>query len=90
MAIYQIDVSRQVKQEMERLPGNIRQRVRRVIVDLANDPHPPRSIELRDKPGRFRLRLDNWRIIYEINEAHRIVEIIAVRFKDGPDTYLNL
>jgi mRNA interferase RelE/StbE len=69
------------------LPGAYRQRVRRLIASLANDPHPPRSKELRDLPGYYRVPLDEWRIIYYIENDEVVVIILTVRLKTGEETY---
>jgi mRNA-degrading endonuclease RelE of RelBE toxin-antitoxin system len=67
-------------------PGNIRQRLRRILDDFATNPRladsqtmdttglelPP-AIELR------RLRLQHWRVIYAVNDAEAWVWVLAVR-----------
>jgi mRNA-degrading endonuclease RelE of RelBE toxin-antitoxin system len=40
---YQIDVSPAVQKTIRHLPGNIRQRIRRAIKNLAENPRPPRN-----------------------------------------------
>ncbi len=90
---YQIDVSPTVQKTIRRLPGNVRQRIRRTIKNLAQDPRPPRSKEL-DFPLAFaeprRLRLERWRIIYAIIETDvNLVAVVAVR-KRPPYDYADL
>ncbi|MDY6868882.1 MAG: hypothetical protein SVT56_13455, partial [Chloroflexota bacterium] len=69
---YQIDVSPDVQKVIPTLPGNIRQRIRRAISSLAQDPRPSRSKKLEfslvDGEPR-RLRLEKWRILYVIIET---------------------
>ena len=67
---YQLWIENQAKAEIKRLPGNMRQRIQRVIRDLLVEPRPHYSrqmntpadvqidVELR------RLRLGRWRVIY--------------------------
>lgn len=60
--------------EIARLPGHVRQRVRRAVRDLPNDPRPAQSRAL-DIPAELqvesvearRLRMDQWRVIYVID-----------------------
>jgi hypothetical protein len=40
--------------EIKELPGNVRAQARQRIRALGEDPHPPRSKELRNKPGIYR------------------------------------
>jgi len=72
---------------MRRLPGYVRQRARRTVSALADDPRPAKAKELRDKPGRYRIRLVRWRIIYRIDDGDQTVLILRVRRKTGPETY---
>jgi mRNA-degrading endonuclease RelE of RelBE toxin-antitoxin system len=72
------------------MPGNYRQRVRRLLEDLAKNPIPPGANELRDMPGRFRIRLDGWRVIYKVDPETNNLLILAIRRKIGPETYQDL
>lgn len=67
---------------MKRLPGNVRQRVKRAIDDLATNPAPAKSkkLDTRDLDcDLHRLRLDAWRIVYLVDEGRRFVNVLAVR-----------
>jgi mRNA interferase RelE/StbE len=71
--------------EIKSLPGNVRQRVRRAIDALADNPHPPKSNQL-DATGLpdfeaelYRIRLDRWRIVYAITEDDKVIDVLAVR-----------
>ena len=92
MSRYTIYVVPSAWQEIKNLPGNVRQRVRRAIDALADNPRPPRSKEL-DVPDLeselHRLRLDRWRIVYAITEGDNAVDILAVR-KRPPYDYGDL
>jgi mRNA interferase RelE/StbE len=68
--------------EIKGLPGNVRQRVRQAIDNLAEEPRPAASKTLEveeDLPELRRIRLDRWRIIYSIDEDSRAIDILAVR-----------
>lgn len=78
--------------KIKELPGNIRQRVKRAIDSLADNPRPIKSKAL-DAPDFEsevrRLRLDQWRIVYAITEADNIVDVLTVR-KRPPYDYGDL
>jgi mRNA interferase RelE/StbE len=85
---YSVWVRPQALKEMAELPGNFRNRVKRAIDGLASDPRPSESAKLRltsagggtEAPEEaHRLRLDNWRIIYLVNDAESWVVVVAVR-----------
>ena len=72
------------------MPGNYRQRARRLIEALTDAPRPSGAKELRDLPGRYRIRLNGWRIIYHLDDENLIILILRVRRKTGPETYQDI
>jgi mRNA interferase RelE/StbE len=84
---YRIRLLETAAREVRRLPGNVRQRVRHVIAALADNPRPSTTRELRERVGRYRIRLDDWRVIYRVDDDAQSVIVLAVRQKTGPETY---
>ena len=87
---YRIDYTEEARRALHTMPGNYRQRTRRLVEALANNPHPPGSRKLRDLPGYYRIRLDRWRIIYRIDDEDLVVTILRIARKAGPETYHDL
>ncbi len=93
MSRYSIWIEDSAKAELLSLPGNMRQRVRRAISALADEPRPHNSraltppddvaLELR------RVRLDQWRIVYVIDEEESSVGVYAIR-RRPPYSYEDL
>lgn len=91
MSNYTVYIRPQPFQEIKSLRGNMRQRVRQAIGALRENPRPSQSKQL-DVPFEldlWRLRIDNWRIVYAISEAAQIVDILTVR-KRPPYNYQDL
>jgi mRNA interferase RelE/StbE len=87
---YHLSISKDVQREIDRLPGNIRQRVRRVIAGLSNNPRPLVAKAMEDElAGYYRIRLDDYRIIYTIDDDVVLVEVIRV-IKRTAKTYEGL
>jgi len=68
------------------LPGNVRQRVKRAIESLAEEPRFPDSRSLDatglDVPPHVelrRLQIDRWRIVYAVNDEEHWVWVLAIR-----------
>jgi len=61
-----------------------------MIKAFADDPRPTGTKELRGNPGIYRLRLEQWRIIYRVDDDGELVSLIRVPRKTGPETYENL
>ena len=81
--------------EMRRAPGNVRHRLHRLALALAENPAPPGSRPLTPPAGWTgrlelrRVRLDVWRIVYVIDWDWQIVTVLAVR-KRPPYDYEDL
>jgi len=87
---YRLRIPKSVQAEIGRLPGNVRQRVKRAIAGLAFEPRPENATELEDElAGFWRLKLDDYRIIYTIADDLIVIEIIRVG-KRTPKTYVGL
>jgi mRNA interferase RelE/StbE len=92
---YRLWIKDEAKRELRDLPGHIRQRIRKAIEQLKIEPRPQISIPME---GIFnlsvlvevrRIRLDNWRVIYIVDEEFSEVGILAVR-KRPPYDYADL
>lgn len=93
---YDLLIEPTAHEQRKRLPGYVRQRIKRAIDDLARDPRPhysrdldtigldvPENIEMR------RIRIDRWRIIYAVNDVEKWVWVWGVR-KRPPYDYEDL
>jgi mRNA interferase RelE/StbE len=87
---YQISYSDEARQALRILPGNYRQRIRRMIESLDTVPRPIRAKALRDLPEHYRIRMDRWRIIYRVNDEDLTVLILRISLKEGPGTYQDI
>ena len=91
---YQLQLLASVHDERKQLPGVIRQRLKRMIDELAQNPRPDSSIPLQlsfEVPDweLRRLRVDQWRIVYAIDEEFKQVAILGIR-KRPPYDYGDL
>ncbi|MCG2768487.1 MAG: type II toxin-antitoxin system RelE/ParE family toxin [Anaerolineae bacterium] len=84
---YRLRITETAKKELRRLPGYVRQRAQHIVKSLADDPRPSEAKELRDMPGRYRIRLVKWRIIYRVDDNDQVVLVLRVRRKIGLETY---
>lgn len=82
---YEVLIERDVHAMRTTLPGNVRQRVKRAISDLATEPRPSHShaldvagLEVPEAVEMRRLRLDTWRIVYAVNDKERWVWVLAI------------
>lgn len=87
---YQIEISRQVRKQVARLPRRDQARVLAAVKALAKDPSPTgcRPVKMAGK-GAYRLRVGDYRAIYAVLDDERVV-IIARVVKRSESTYQGL
>ena len=87
---YRLRILRDAKRSLHSMPTRLAQQAGEAILDLAEDPYPPDLEPLgRELEGRYRIRVNGWRIIYLVDETDGVVAVLAVRQRDQR-TYLNL
>jgi mRNA interferase RelE/StbE len=74
---YAIAILRRAQRELQRLPHENYERVREAIRALAQNPRPPGCLALTGRAG-WRIRVGNYRVIYEINDMQHTVTILHV------------
>lgn len=66
----------------------LKERLSKVIDDLAETPRPNGCKKLEGHDNLYRVRKGSWRIIYAIEDAKLVVLVIEVATRD--DVYRNL
>lgn len=74
---YTIAILRRAQKELAELPSEVYTRIRDAIRKLGEEPRPPGYIQLSGREG-FRIRVGNYRIIYEIDVAQHIVNVMHI------------
>ena len=68
--------------ELKNLPRSLQVSIVGKIVELAKDPHDsPQVKKLKGSPGRFRLRVGHYRVVYTLDERARMVMIERIRHR---------
>lgn len=76
---FEIVLSRQAIKYYKRLPLNLARRIDRVFIILEENPFFGADIKLLTrKPLRYRLRVGDLRIIYQIDKVKKLVLISAI------------
>lgn len=67
-----------------RMPRNVERRIRAKIDALARDPSAPNNNvkALKGRPG-FRLRVGDWRVIYDLDRGRLVVLVIDIGPRGG-------
>ncbi len=75
MAKFEIRFRQSVEKELKKTPQKDRIRILRKIAGLTTDPRPPGCKKLSGQE-RYRLRQENYRVLYEIMEEVLLVVIV--------------
>lgn len=74
---YEIELSEVVKREFSKLERSVQDRLRLAFRVLSGNPRPPKSVKLRGRNG-YRVRVGDYRIIYEILDDKVIILIARI------------
>ncbi len=74
---YRIVLLKRVKKEIADLPLEVYEKVKSNIYNLSDNPRPFGCAKLKDRMG-WRIRARNYRIIYEIDDKLKVVNILNV------------
>lgn len=75
---YRVSVAREVAKTFRRIHPQDAKRLKVAINALAEDPRPPGSIQLAGGDGELRIRVGDYRVIYEIHEQEVTVLVLRV------------
>lgn len=75
---YRVELKRSAEREIDALPGAVYGRVVAKLRRLAAEPRPTGAIKLHGHKDKFRLRVGDYRVLYTIDDAARVVVIYAV------------
>ena len=78
MTQYSLEIKQSAQKELDSLDDAVFKRVDRKILALADNPRPPGCKKLRGYRDQWRIRVGDWRVVYFIDDAARLVTITRV------------
>ncbi|MBI4299164.1 MAG: type II toxin-antitoxin system RelE/ParE family toxin [Chloroflexi bacterium] len=75
---YSVRLNRAAQRELDRLNSRIRRQVLERILKLGDDPRPQDVKLLRGRNHSYRVASGEYRILYEIDDASKVVLIFRV------------
>lgn len=85
---YTIEFRRSATRELENLPRTHQENIRRRIDRLAHEPRPPGASLLVSTKRYWRLRVGDYRVIYDVMDRDRLIIIVRIGIRG--DVYRNL
>jgi len=75
---YRVEIARRALRSLALLPRNEQQRLRAVIDLLGGELRPPRCVALVGDTNVYRVRVGDYRVIYEVHDDRLLVQVIRV------------
>ncbi len=75
---YKVVLHRAAVGEIHALPKKTRSLVRSILDGLATEPRPPQSERLKGRRGTYRIRVGNYRVLYEVHATEIVIYVIGV------------
>ena len=73
--IYRVRLTSTAEKERKQLPAPLRARIDSAIEELKTNPRPPGVTKLSGSDNDWRIRVGDYRIVYEIDDSARVVTV---------------
>ena len=78
---YRIELKRSALKELDKAPKAVAGRLWAAIDALAAEPRPDGARKVRGHERAYRIRVGDWRIIYEVHDDQLLVLVIRARHR---------
>lgn len=75
---YSLSLRPIARREIRSLDRQTTARISKAIDSLAENPRPPGCLKVKTTERLWRIRVGDWRIGYEIDEAARTIDIVTI------------
>jgi len=79
--VYEVLLERRVERELKRLPAGAFGRVIQHLQSLAENPRPHGCRKLVGSQSDWRIRVGEYRVVYEIDDEAEVVRVMRVRHR---------
>jgi mRNA interferase RelE/StbE len=77
-ARYEIEISKRAAKALAKLSREARERVAKEIDQLSHDPRPPGCEKLGVSGAAYRIRVGEYRVVYDLADKIRLVKVTSV------------
>lgn len=75
---YKVEILRGVLKQLKKIPSELQERIQIKIDDLATEPRPNGVKKLKGKENAYRIRVGDYRVIYDIFDDLLVVNVVEV------------
>ena len=80
---YRQSIAKSAARTLNRLDERTRRRIRAAIDQVAANPRAPNNNAQALRTGGYRLRVADWRVLYDLDHGARSMDIRAIRQRGG-------
>ena len=88
MPPYEVFIEREVERNIRKIPKELRKGIFSLIIKLKINPRASGIRKITKTQNCYRIRLGDYRIIYEVDDKRRIINIFRIRHRK--EAYRNL
>jgi len=81
MASYRISIRSKALKELAKLPQKQQVAISKAIKNLADDPFPHGHKKLQGNLNGYRIRVGDYRVIYDVVKDELIIDVIRIRHR---------
>ena len=78
---YRIEIFPAARRELEKLGPLLVGRVAEAIAELSSNPRPRGCRKLTDSDCDYRVRVGDYRVLYEVSDKEKLVSVYRVRHR---------
>ena len=75
---YRVELMPRASWQLQKLPDNVQLRIMRALRRLEDDPRPPGVKRLTGAEKLWRMRVGQYRVVYEIHDDRLLVLVVRV------------
>ncbi len=75
MSLYEVKLMPQAQKDLDLFSGKLLSKFEDAILGLCDEPRPHNSKKLHGGGLRWRIRVGDYRILYEIDDSQKIVKV---------------
>lgn len=75
---YRIELKPSAAKSLDRLPVDLQKRIVRALETLAGNPRPPGVVKMAGDDNLWRVRVGDFRIVYEIHDDVLLVLVLRI------------
>lgn len=75
---FTVQIPKKVRKELAGLAREAQERIVKALERLEAEPRPVGSIKLEGQDNRYRIRIGDYRVIYEIRDTELLVLVVKI------------